>query len=165
MATANLKLIKAFRGTIDKLKNGATYQWGHMGACNCGNLAQEITQYTKGDIHRYAMERHGDWNDQLIDYCPTSGLPMDEVIDQLLSAGLTLSDLAHLEKLTSPEVLKEMPLSKRNNLRKNVKEDVIFYMEVWVNILEEKWMQQQNINLNINEIKMFHKNNDEAVLA
>ncbi|MCH7399423.1 hypothetical protein MM236_15580 [Belliella sp. DSM 107340] len=165
MARANLKLIQAFRGTIDKLKNGASYQWGHMGACNCGNLAQEITKYSKGEIHKYAMQRHGDWNDQLIDYCPTSGLPMDEVIDQLLEAGLTVSDLAHLEKLSSPEVLKEIPLPRRHSLKKNVKEDVIFYMETWVKILEENWIQQQNINLKINNIKTLQKNNEAEVLA
>ncbi|WP_342626366.1 hypothetical protein [Belliella baltica] len=63
MARPSVELISAFRRTIDKLKNGAPYQWGHMGACNCGNLAQEITEFSKGEIHQDAMQRYGDWNE------------------------------------------------------------------------------------------------------
>lgn len=165
MARPSVELITAFRRTIDKLKNGAPYQWGHMGACNCGNLAQEITEFSKGKIHQYALQRHGDWNEQLNDYCPTSGLPMDTVIDQLVSAGLSIADLGHLEKLSSPEVLKEIPFDKRMNLKKNNKEDVIFYMETWVKILEKNWIEQQNIQLKINDIKKKKKNIIKSILA
>lgn len=165
MARPSIELITAFRKTIDKLKNGAPYQWGHMGACNCGNLAQEITEFSKGEIHQYALQRHGDWNEQLNDYCPTSGLPMDTVIDQLVSAGLSIADLGHLEKLSSPEVLKQIPFEKRMNLKKNKKEDVIFYMETWVKILEKNWIEQQNIQLKISDLKNKKKNIVTPILA
>ena len=36
MATANPELIAALERTASKLQQGASYQWGHMGACNCG---------------------------------------------------------------------------------------------------------------------------------
>ncbi|GAB2609972.1 hypothetical protein [Belliella aquatica] len=165
MARPSVELIKAFRKTIDKLKSGAPYQWGHMGACNCGNLAQEITKISKGDIHQYALQRHGDWNEQLNDYCPTSGLPMDTVIEKLIDAGLTIADLGHLEKLSSPEVLKEIPFERRMDLKKNKKEDVIFYMETWVKILEKKWLEDQKIDLKINDLGNKRKKISTSVLA
>lgn len=165
MARPSIELITALRRTIDKLKNGAPYQWGHMGACNCGNLAQEITEFSKGEIHQYALQRHGDWNEQLNDYCPTSGLPMDTVIDQLISAGLSLADLGHLEKLSAPEVLKQIPFEKRKNLKKNKKEDVIYYMEIWRGILEKQWIDQQNIDLKISDIKKKNENIVASILA
>ena len=40
MAKATPVLIEALRKTAKKLEKGARYQWGHMGCCNCGNLAQ-----------------------------------------------------------------------------------------------------------------------------
>jgi hypothetical protein len=165
MARPSVELIEAFRKTIDKLKSGAPYQWGHMGACNCGNLAQEITKISKADIHQYALQRYGDWNEQLNDYCPTSGLPMDTVIDKLIDAGLTISDLGHLEKLSSPEVLKEIPFERRVNLKKNKKEDVIFYMEIWLKILEKRWIDEENIELKINKLEDNSKNILTGVLA
>lgn len=165
MARPSLKLIQAFRRTIEKLKNGAPYQWGHMGACNCGNLAQEITQFTKAEIHQYAMQRHGDWNEQLIDYCPSSGVPMDLVIDKLVQAGLTIDDLAHLEKLSSPIVLKEIPIERRHKLVKNNKEDVVYYLEVWTKILENQWLEQENISLEIKDNYSDKKNIKVRVLA
>lgn len=165
MARPSVELIKAFRKTINKLKSGAPYQWGHMGACNCGNLAQEITKISKGKIHQYALQSYGDWNEQLNDYCPTSGLPMDTVIEKLIEAGLTISDLGHLEKLSSPEVLKEIPFDKRMSLKKNKKEDVIFYMETWARILEKKWIEDQNINLEISTIENKIKNIPSGILA
>jgi len=63
MARPTPELIDALRRTARKLENGAPYQWGHMGGCNCGNLAQEITKLSKDQIHAYAMQRYGDWND------------------------------------------------------------------------------------------------------
>jgi hypothetical protein len=142
MAYPNPELIAAIEKTVSKLKNGSPYQWGHMGACNCGNLAQELTKLEKGEIHSYAMQRHGDWNEQLIDYCPTSGYPMDLMITRMLDFGLTISDLGHLERLSDPTVLSEMSLEKRYSLSKNKKEDVIFYMITWSNILRNNWLNE-----------------------
>ncbi|HSI76985.1 MAG TPA: hypothetical protein VK957_13880 [Lunatimonas sp.] len=144
MATPTPELILGIRKTIQKLKNGAPYQWGHMGACNCGNLAQELTKLSKGEIHAYAMQRHGDWNEQLVDYCPTSGYPMDLMVGKMLETGLTLDDLMHLEKLSDPEILFHLPLEKRLNISKNSKTDVILYLETWVKKLEEKWLDAHN---------------------
>lgn len=153
MAKANPELIAAIEKTINKLSNGAAYQWGHMGACNCGNLAQELTQFSKAEIHQFAMQRYGDWNEQILDYCPTSGLPMDLMISRMLEFGLTLDDLAHLERLSDPEILKLIPKEKREQLNKNSREDVILYMKTWASFLRENWLSQERMELNLTSEK------------
>jgi hypothetical protein len=145
MGKVNPNLIAAIEKTAAKLTNGAAYQWGHMGACNCGNLAQELTQLSKGEIHKYAMERHGDWNDQILDYCPTSGYPMDLMISKMLEFGLSLDDLSHLESLSDPKILRLIPKEKRDILNKNNREHVVIYMKTWANYLREMWIAETKI--------------------
>jgi hypothetical protein len=141
MARPTPELINALRRTALKLQNGASYQWGHMGGCNCGNLAQELTSLNKDDIHRYAMQRYGDWNEQIDDYCPTSQMPLDLLINQMITAGLILEDLKHLEKLDDRQILLRLPLNKRY-LKHNIREDVILYMNAWADMLEEQLLQK-----------------------
>lgn len=157
MATANPNLILALRKTIAKLKKGAPYQWGHMGACNCGNLAQEITRITKGDIHRFAMQRSGDWSEQLNDYCPHSGLPMDLMISELLEIGLEREDLIHLERLSDPHILEHISFERREKLAKNRKEDLLLYLETWVALLENQWAASQQHTLNSVQEKLISR--------
>lgn len=140
MANPTPILIAALEKTILNLSKGASYQWGHMGACNCGNLAQELTHLTKGEIHAYAMQRHGDWSEQILEFCPTSGYPVDLMIQKMLDAGLSLEDLANLERLSDPEILGTMPKEKRDSITKNSKEDLIYYLQNWAKLLREKWV-------------------------
>jgi hypothetical protein len=165
MAKVNQDLIKAFQRTIQNLKSGAHYEWGNMGACNCGHLAQEITKLTRAEIHQFAMQKHGDWNDQIVEYCPNSGYPMDLIISTLLDAGLTLDELAHLEKLSLPQVLNRIPLDQRHHLNKNKREDVILYFETWLEILEQNWKEIQLKTLNTKPLAKNVKNFAYEVLA
>lgn len=141
MARPNLELIDALRRTARNLKNGAPYQWGHMGGCNCGNLAQELTKLNRDQIHKYAMQRYGDWNEQVDDYCSTSQMPIDLVISEMLSAGLLLEDIKHLEKLDDRQVLIRFPLNVRH-LNHNVRNDVVAYMNAWAELLEEQLLEK-----------------------
>lgn len=161
MALPIPSLISSLRRTSQKLKDGSAYQWGHMGACNCGNLAQELTGLSRGQIHQLAMQGFGDWNDQLREYCPTSGLPMDVMISKLLDAGLTVDDLADLEKLSNPSILAEIPLDRRDTLSKNNRDDVILYMESWANLLERHWISLKSLPNNTAKKKI----NQFAVLS
>lgn len=148
MARASIQVIAALQKTIVHLEQGATYQWGHMGSCNCGNLAQVVTNLDKAEIHKSAMRRHGDWNEQLIDYCPTSGLPIDHIIDEMLVFGFTREDLAHLERLSDPQVLKLLPEDKKY-LKHNFRNDVIIYLKAWIKLLENELIE----NISIAEVK------------
>lgn len=142
MAKPTVELIAALRRTADKLEKGAGYQWGHMGACNCGHLAQELTGMSKGEIHQYAMRKYGDWTEQVMDFCPTSGMPMDLLISQMLEAGLSTEDLKNLEKLSDKDILQRMPEDMRYP-RHNVKQDVVTYMKVWAEMLEERYLSSE----------------------
>lgn len=149
MAKANPKLIEAIEKTVLKLSNGAAYQWGHMGACNCGNLAQELTHFTKAEIHQYAMQKHGDWHEQVLDYCPTSGFPIDLMISKMLDTGLTLDDLSNLERLSDQTILNQIPKEKREQINKNSREDVILYMQTWSKVLRENWIRENDRELDL----------------
>ncbi len=138
MAKPNPALIQALRNAARKLQHSQNYQWGHMGSCNCGYLVQEVTRLSKADIHEYAMRtRGGDWSEQALDYCPTSGYLMDQVISYMLDAGMCIEDFKHLERLSDQEVLLSLPVGERL-LRHNFKEDVVRYMYAWAVVLEDK---------------------------
>ncbi|MFZ6013553.1 MAG: hypothetical protein ACOYXT_24645 [Bacteroidota bacterium] len=149
MAKASLQVIDALRATAAELETSAIYQWGHMGSCNCGFLAQKITHLKKDEIHSRAMQRYGDWSDQINDYCPTSGLPMDDLISEMVAFGLDADDLKHLERLSDHVVLRALPPEQRN-LKHNVKADVILYLMTWASLLESKLLEE--ITLEPNEI-------------
>ena len=137
MAQAKFEIIDALRRTAKKLETGSQYMWGHMGSCNCGNLAQEITKRSKAEIHAYAMQGHGDWNEQLNEYCGTTEMPLDLVVHEMLSSGFALEDLQNLEKLSDKQILMRLPIENRY-LRHNVRGDVVVYLKEWANMLEEQ---------------------------
>ncbi len=138
MAKSTLSVIQALRTTAQRLSTEAPYQWGHMGSCNCGHLAQTITRLSKGAIHERAMQRYGDWDQQLRDYCPTSGLPIDETIDEMLALGFTRTDLAHLERLSDPAIRATLTFEQREALRHNNRDHVVLYLRAWAELLENQ---------------------------
>ena len=141
MARSSIKIVQVLRETAKRIKQGAPYQWGHMGSCNCGHLAQTITKLSKGEIHKAAMQRYGDWSEQLRDYCPQSGLPLNEMIDSMLELGFTRSDLINLERLKAPEVLAQLP-EKHKYLKHNLRDDVVLYLNTWANLIEKDLVQK-----------------------
>jgi len=143
MAKPRIELVEALRRTADKLEKGAKYQWGHMGSCNCGHLAQELTTYTKEQIHAYALQtRMGDWAEQTAAFCGESKLPLDLVISSMLDAGLTNEDLIHLERLSDQQILRRFPIPKRHQFEKNNRADLILYLRAWADLLEEQLVEK-----------------------
>lgn len=143
MTVPSRALIEALRTTADRIHGGARYQWTHMGACNCGHLAQTVTELSAAEIHAMALRKQGDWRDQVLEdeatpeYCPTSGLPMDALIERLLDLGLTRRDLAHLERLSDPAVLRELPVGGRT-LDYRRRTHVVAYMHAFATKLERQ---------------------------
>lgn len=136
MATPSLKIIEALRKTASQLETGHRYEWGHMGSCNCGNLAQTVTTFTRAEIQKYALEKRGDWSEQLVEYCPTSGYPMDMIIEKMIDFGFSKQDLRHLEWLSDTEIL--ATINEKKHLNRNLKSDTILYLKSWANLLENK---------------------------
>ena len=133
MARANPELISALRRTAQRLATDVSYQWGHMGMCNCGHLAQAITGLPGAEIHASALIREGDWEQQANDYCPTSGNIIDVVLAAMFDLGLTRADVRNLEKLADLEVLRRAG----RHLRFNNRDDVVRYMNAWADLLEQ----------------------------
>ena len=150
MARNTIEVIQVLRNTADKLAKSSNYQWGHMGSCNCGYLAQEITNFSSAEIHNRAMQKHGDWNEQLNDYCPTSGLLMDDLISTILDFGFDSDDLKHLEKLSDKNILSRLPASHKY-LNHNNKSHVVIYINTWAKLIEEKLADKVQIN-ELNEL-------------
>lgn len=148
MARASIKLIQAIKQAANKIETGDNYQWGHMGACNCGHLAQELTTYSKREIHEYAMRKSGDWTDQVTDFCATSAMPMDEIISSMMESGLERKDMIELERLKNQEVRRALG-EKGKILNHNIKTDVVLYMRTWATLLEEQLISQVKLPANI----------------
>jgi hypothetical protein len=137
MAQPTPELIAALRETALRLRDGADYRWTHQGACNCGHLAQTITRLSKAEIHAMAVEKEGIWEDHVIAHCSYSGYPIDHIIDKMLEIGLSYDDIRHLEKLSSPVVLRRLS-DGRTYLDYRQREDVVTYMELFADLLQEQ---------------------------
>lgn len=146
MAKPSLELIEALRETANRLRKGAHYAWGHHGACNCGNLLQVITPMTENEILRSAHAGNGEWTELAEEYCSATSIPVNFVISQLQQAGLTPTDIHHIEYLSDKEVLHHLPGGFRW-LRRNVREDVISYFEAFADFLEEKLISSIEIDI------------------
>lgn len=137
MAIASIPLIQLLRKTAQRLENSPQYQWGHMGHCNCGHLAQELTGLPPEKIHQAAMLRYGDWTEQSRAYCPDSGLPIDYIVGELRAIGLSGRDIEQLEWLSDDKINRRLPTAQRHPKRNN-KADVIAYLNAWATLLEEE---------------------------
>lgn len=146
MAIPSLSLIESLRETARRLRNGAHYSWGHHGACNCGNLLQVLTPLSESEILAYAHTGVGEWTELAEEYCSTTNAPVNLVLSKLMQAGLTPSDVHHIEYLTDRAVLENLPGGFRW-LKRNVREDVIVYFETFATLLEDELLSAVNIKL------------------
>jgi hypothetical protein len=118
-------LAAALSVVAERLESGAPYQWGHMGQCNCGHLAQVVTQKSAREIHQSAIARQtGEWTEFANDYCGATGALIDDVFAELLAAGLSRDDIIHLENLSDPVVLARVG----RPLQRHVRDDAIAYV-------------------------------------
>lgn len=146
MAQPSIELIAALRETAQRLRTGAGYAWGNHGACNCGNLVQVVTGFTKGEILRYAHQGIGEWTELAQEFCPLANAPIDLIISKLVDIGLTPTDIHHIEYLTDREVLNHLPGGFRW-LKRNSRNDAIDYFETFADLLEEKLIQTIDVSL------------------
>ncbi len=146
MAQPSIQLVAALKETATRLRNGSHYAWGHHGACNCGNLVQVITNFTPGEIVRYAHQGIGEWTELAQEFCPVTHAPIDLIISKLVAIGLTPVDIHHVEYLSDKEVLKHLPGGFRW-LQRNNRQDAIAYFEAFAFLLEEKLLQDISIDI------------------
>ncbi len=140
MAQPSIKLIEALKKTAKRLSDGAYYAWGHHGACNCGHLLQSVTDLSKEEILKAAHTGTGEWSEMSDTFCDVSNAPVDLLISKLAEIGFTPSDIHHLGYLTDEQVLHRLPGGFRW-MNRNVREDVVVYMETLATMLEDKLIE------------------------
>lgn len=136
MAKSNPVLIDALRTTAQRLNEGAHYEWGHMGRCNCGHLIQTITNLSDRDIVQAADHHLDEWTEHAKDYCEGTGHSLEALFLTLQEMGFDYQDVMHLENLSDQQVLRRLG-EERRYLRRNCREDVTLYMNTLAALLEE----------------------------
>lgn len=137
MAKSNPELITALRTTAQRLTEGAHYEWGHMGRCNCGHLVQTITNMTAHEIVQAADYHLDEWTEHAKDYCAGTGHSLDTLFLTLQEMGFDYQDVVYLENLSDQRVLQRLGQEQRY-LRRNCIDDVTLYMNTLAILLEEE---------------------------
>lgn len=164
MAYPSARLVTVLRETCARLTHAdVTYRWDSFAHCNCGHLAQTVTGLGPAEIQRRAMRREGDWASQArevgafpdFDYgdrpaldegawepenvgaCQATGARLDEILLDLYRLGLSATDVAHLERLSDPEVRRRLG-NNTGYFPHNRRENVIAYLSAWSDLLEER---------------------------
>ena len=137
MAKATKQLVEALRKSADRIQSGAEYEWGHVGRCNCGHLVQAVTGKSSSQIIKGFGPALDEWTEHANDYCSTTGMPVQNMLDDLADIGFYPDDVRNLEYLSDKAVLKHPDLANRN-LRRNDRDDVATYMNKLADVLEEE---------------------------
>lgn len=132
---SNLRLAFALRSTADRLAEGARYEWGHVGRCNCGHVAQTLTDLDDRQILRIFGQDLGEWTEHARSRCATTNRDLVQLFDVLHTAGMSHEDVLHLENLSDPRILARLPEGARD-LRRNEREDVVRYLRAYADSLE-----------------------------
>ena len=151
MTQLTLNLAGRLRETAERLRTGAPYRWTHQGRCNLGHLVQTVTGLAGADIHRLAIQSEGEWVDHAANYCETSGRPVDALLKDVMRCGVRLDEIADLERLADPRILRWLPASRRF-LDYRRRDDVVLYFETWASVLEaeHRWATRPGDALTIN---------------
>ena len=144
MAKPSIELIEALREAAKRLKSGVHYAWGHHGACNCGHLLQVLTQLDEREILNHAHAGTGEWTEIAMESCSVTRVPVSLLLSKLEAAGLTATDIHHIEYLDDKTVLQHLPGGFRW-LKRNLRQDVIDYFETFASLLEDKLLQHISI--------------------
>lgn len=131
-----VKLVHALRESAARIKDGAKYEWGHVGRCNCGHLIQSVCGLNDHEIYSAFHGEVTEWSEHANEYCNVTGKPLELVLSNLEEIGFSRNDVLHLENLSDKKVLDSLPKYRRH-LRKNDAADVALYMETMAELLEK----------------------------
>ena len=139
MTKSNPELINALREAAKRISDGAKYEWGHMGRCNCGHLVQTLTNMTDYEIAQSVNFQLDEWTEYANDYCQGTGQNVEDLFLTLQEVGFDYQDVIHLENLSDKRVLNR--LGENRYLRRNHGEDVSLYMITLADLLEDEFCQ------------------------
>ena len=137
MSNHKKPIVDLLRETAERLDDGARYEWGHMGRCNCGHLVQTLTDLNDRQIAESVDHQLDEWSEHAKDYCAQTGSLVDDLFSALAEVGFTHKDVIALEYLTDSRVLAELgPRGK--SLRRNYAPDVSLYMRTLASVIERE---------------------------
>lgn len=168
MALASTRLVSVLRQTAVRLTDASvTYRWSSFAHCNCGHVAQSITRLSPEEIQARGMRREGDWGAQAhelpfprpdygsrpaldegawepedVGACRATGEHLDSILDAMLELGLDPQDIAHLERLSDPEVRRHLG-TNTEHFAHHVRENVIAYLVAWADLLEARLLEAE----------------------
>ena len=130
------QLIDGLLTAADWIESGKVeYKWGSSESCNCGILAQVITGLPAEEIDI----NEATWSKESQRVCKLTGIPLNEIIEELMNVGMTPTDFVNLEFLVHDGKIpdnwwtdnpKEAPYAQ--------KENVIKYMRDWAANLQKE---------------------------
>jgi hypothetical protein len=131
--------IEALEKTIYNLENNLVeYNWTESNSCNCGVLARTVIDGksiwemgygeaipAKVDVSAFSKRA----------YCMTTNMPLPKVFKALVDAGFLWEELKELEQLENKKILRRIGAEE---LRRDIKENLVSYLKAWVEILKEE---------------------------
>lgn len=140
------KLIDALRSAANKVeKNKTIYNWNQRQTCNCGVVAQEITNISITDLtDQMLMITHlgRTWTElSSLNTCSVTGSSIQDILSKLDAAGLKRSDFTELEYLSNPDILKLANINTFQPQYYENRDNFVKYARAWADMLEEKESQ------------------------
>lgn len=132
-------LISKLKLAISALEDGTIYyNWFEQSSCNCGVVAQAMLDKNRKEIGNLLkpvlseineMNRNSEeknkfdrtWKQAVGLFCPITGKSMHEVFNLLMDAGMSKADMAHLEYMDNPAILKKSGIDTKKIKREKFK--------------------------------------------
>jgi hypothetical protein len=161
------KLITALRLAAKSLEDGTfDYDWNHLESCNCGVLLCAMKGLSRDELSTKVGEMTAgivggpNWQRVVGTLCPITGIPTNELLRELLEAGLSAKDIVDLENLSNQGVLKRCdfgtkktctdrllrpPLVKETPIEADCENSAhaAIYMRAWADLLVEEGKQDR----------------------
>jgi len=128
-------LISRLKLAISALRDGTIhYDWYKHESCNCGVVAQALLGKNREEVQKLfnpvlaGMQEYKKGSDSQINltwkegvglYCPITGRSMHDIFNQLMDAGLSKADMAHLEYMSNPAILKRSGIDTSKKTKEN----------------------------------------------
>lgn len=158
-------LINALNKVVDALKTDSVlYKWTQPSSCNCGLVVQALLGKNEHEIWsefiplQKALKGKNieqcSWKNAVHHFCSVSGKPLFEIFETLEKLGLAPKDMVHLEYLENPVILKNSKIATERVFFNLIdtkeyptkywekKENVVLYLESWVDILEKESLEE-----------------------
>jgi len=129
------KLINAIRETIIDLETGRKhYEYTDCHNCNCGILAQNICHISAWALEKAFEPCSEIWEGAV--RCSSTGEPLQKILKQMYSVGLTKKNIQNLEMLSDKKICKEAGI--KVGQRYDDKKYLLMYLSAWLRILERE---------------------------